>query len=249
MSTTIKNIYDYIDSIAPFETQCEWDNSGLLIGSMKRYVNKVVLSLDASLNTVKFAKKNDAQLIISHHPIIFHALKNITPDTSVYNCIKSNIDVLSCHTNFDIAYNGINTNLASILRLKNTKRIEGTFMTVGEIDKEVTIDVFVQFIKRTLKVEGIRYTTTDRMIKKVALIGGSAAEYVDLAMANADCFITGEAPHHILQYCYERNFPLIIAGHFETESESFKMLLPKLDDKFNDVEFLWAGDNNPVCTI
>ncbi len=176
-------------------------------------------------------------------------MSHIEPNTAIYKCIENHIDVLSSHTNFDLANGGINTNLAQILELNNIRQIEGTFMTVGELDEEESIDAFAQYVRAKLHVHGIRYTKTSKLIKTVALIGGATGEYADLAMANADCYITGEVPHHVKLYCSENDFAIIEAGHFETESRAFKLLKNKLDDKFNDVEFLWAGSKNPVRTL
>ncbi len=247
--TTINDIYNYIDSIAPFNTQCEWDNSGLLIGNDERNIKNAVLSLDVTSHTVEYAKENNAELIISHHPIIFTPLKNIPHESVVYSCIENHIDVISAHTCFDKSPLGINFNLAKRLGLLNTYMLPDSFMAVGELEQPMDIDAFAEFVKEKLCVKGMRYTKTTKQIRKVALIGGAACEYAEAAMSVADCFITGEVKHHIFTYCSENNFAIIEAGHFETESDSFKMLIPMLSKEFPDINFLWANDNNPVHTI
>lgn len=250
MSTKAKDIYDYIDRIAPFDTQCEWDNAGYLIGDMNREVKTAVLSLDASSGAVRFAKEHGAELIISHHPVIFGSISSVLKNSVVYKCAENQIDVLSAHTNFDLAAGGINTNLAARLGLLNTRHIAGTYMVLGELENACGVDAFAEFVKNTLGVQGIRYTKTGKKIKTVAVIGGAAGEFYELAIEQgADCYITGEVPHHILLACAEQDFAVIEAGHFETESDSFKMLLPELAAQFKDVTFLWAGDENPVHTI
>ncbi|MCD7723366.1 MAG: Nif3-like dinuclear metal center hexameric protein [Clostridiales bacterium] len=250
MSTTAKDIYEYIDSIAPFDAQEDWDNAGFLIGDIGREIKRAVLSLDVSGHALSFAKEHGAQLIISHHPVIFGSISRVMKNSVVYKCIENNIDVLSAHTNFDLAENGINAALAQRLGLKNTRHIAGTYMTVGELESPRGIDSFAAFVKDALGVSGIRYTKTGKTIKTVAVIGGAAGEFYELAeKQGADCYITGEVQHHIMLACAENDFAIIEAGHFETESESFKMLLGALSEKFKGVEFLWAGDENPVHTI
>lgn len=247
--TTVKNIYDYINSIAPFDQQEEWDNSGFLIGDFRKEVKRVVLTLDATKAVTSYAAEIGADLIISHHPVIFGGIKELKKGDVVYTCAENNIAVISAHTSFDIAVDGINDNLCSRLGLKNVQKIEGTFINVGELDYEMSIDDFAEFVKDTLDVNGIRYTDTEKTIKKVAVGGGACEEFTEDAMKVADCFLTGDMKYHKMLDCAEQGFSVISAGHFETESESFRMLLNKLEMIFPDVEFVWGNQKNPVLAV
>ncbi len=247
--TTVKNIYDYINSIAPFDTQEEWDNAGFLIGEFRKEVKKAVLCLDVTKAVAEYAKDVEADLIISHHPVIFNGIKNVKKGSAVYTCIENDIAVISAHTNFDLAESGINYNLAMRLGLNDIKQIDGSFLAVGNLDYEMSIDDFAQFVSDTLDVSGLRYTDTEKPVKTIAVGGGACEEYIDLAVQNADCFVTGDMKYHAMLECAENSYAVISAGHYETEHDSFIMLMDKLKALFADVEFLSANQKNHVLAV
>lgn len=247
--TTVKNIYDYINSIAPFDTQEEWDNAGFLVGEFRKEVKKAVLSLDATKAVTAYAAEIGADLIISHHPIIFNGIKELKKGSAVYTCTENNVSVISAHTNFDKAECGINANLCRLLGLTDIEPVEGTFIMKGCLDYEMSIDDFAEFVKDTLHVSGLRYTDTDKPVRTVAVGGGACEEYIAEAMNYADCFITGDMKYHDFLDAAENGFAVISAGHFETESEPFHMLMEKLKVLFPDVEFIWANQENPVLAV
>lgn len=247
--TTVKNIYDYINSIAPFDTQEEWDNAGFLIGEFRKEVKKAVLCLDVTKAVAEYAKDVEADLIISHHPVIFNGIKNVKKGSAVYTCIENDIAVISAHTNFDLAESGINYNLALRLGLNDIKQIDGSFLAVGNLDYEMSIDDFAQFVSDTLDVSGLRYTDTEKPVKAIAVGGGACEEYIELAVQNADCFVTGDMKYHAMLECAENSYAVISAGHYETEHDSFIMLMDKLKALFADVEFLNANQKNPVLAV
>ena len=247
--TTVKNIYDYINSIAPYNTQEEWDNSGHLIGDFRKPVKKAVLALDATKSVCDFAAEIGADLVFTHHPLIFRGLKKITPDQSAYKLISNDIAYICAHTNFDIAPCGINANLAELLNLKNVTPVENTFISVGELDAEMSVDDFAEFVSNTLNCAGIRYTDSDKMISRVAVGGGSCAEFIPQAMECSDCFVTGDLKYHEMLDASEQGYPVISAGHYETEYLPFIMIKNKLEALFTDVEFVVAPSENPVLTV
>lgn len=247
--TTVKDIYDYIDKIAPFDTQEEWDNAGLITGTADSAVTKVVMCLDVTKNAVQKAVNINAQLILSHHPLIFKAVKRLYSDSAIYKCAQNGISVISAHTNFDRAENGINTNLCSILGLKNVTPVEGTFIVTADLDKEMTVPEFAQFVSDRLNVSGIRYTNSDKIIKKVAVGGGACDEFLPQAMQLADCFVTGDTKYHVMLEAAENNFCIIGAGHYETESMAFLMLKDMISKEFPEVEFISAEQENPVRAV
>lgn len=246
--TTVKNIYDYINSIAPFDTQEEWDNSGHLVGDFRAEVKKVVLSLDATKEVVSYCADVNANLLLTHHPVIFSKLADVKSGSVVYELVKNNVACISAHTNFDKAECGINTNLAELLEIKNTEPYCGGFIRIGELDGEMSIDDFAGFVENKLNVSGIRYTECNNVIKKVAVGGGSCGEFMDYAINNADCFVTGDLKYHEMLSAYEQGKAVISAGHFETESFAFLMIKDKLEKIFTDVEFLVAPVSNPIKT-
>lgn len=247
--TTVKNIYDYINSIAPFETQEEWDNSGFIIGDFRKEVKKVVLSLDATKDAALFAKSVGADLLLTHHPVIFNGIKEIKKDSAVYQLVNGDVAVISAHTSFDKAKDGINDNLAKLLGLENTRTLENGYVVVGELEQEMSIDDFAQFVGGVLDTKGLRYTDTDKLIRKVAVGGGACGEFVQDAMNNADCFVTSDLKYHEMLDAKENGWAVINAGHFETENMPFLMIKEKLETLFCDVEFIIAPWENPVLDI
>lgn len=247
--TTVKNIYDYINSIAPFDTQEEWDNAGFLVGDFRKEVKRAVICLDAVKDICAYSAEVNADLIISHHPIIFKGVKQLTKGSALYTCAQNNIAVISAHTNFDKSKYGINNNLCTVLGLKDAEPIENSFIYKGSLDCEMSIDDFAEFVSERLSVSGIRYTLSDKPIKTVALGGGACEEYIPLAMENADCFLTGDLKYHDMLEAAESGYPVISAGHFETEAEPFYMLKEMLQKMFPEVEFIIPKQENPVLTV
>lgn len=247
--TTVKNIYDYINSIAPFDTQEEWDNSGHLAGEFRKEVRRCVLALDATKEVCAFASDIEADLLLTHHPLIFHGIESVKSDSAVYTLVKSGVSCISAHTNYDIAEGGINDSLAAILGLKNIRRVEGSFISVGELEGEMSIDDFAEYVNGTLGCAGIRYTDTEKLIKTVAVGGGACEEEADAAFANADCFLTGDMKYHKMLDAAEEGFAVISAGHFETENKAFLMIKDRLETVFSDVEFIIAPVDNPIKTV
>lgn len=247
--TTVKNIYDFINSIAPFDTQEEWDNSGHLIGDFRKEVKKCVMALDATKEVCLFAKEVGADLVLTHHPIIFGGLESVKADTAVYTLANAGIAAVCAHTNFDKAEGGINDNLAIILELENIKHTDNSFIVTGELEYEMSIDDFAQYVADKLDCRGIRFTNTDKPIKIVALGGGACGDEAEAAMQYADCFVTGDMKYHEMLDASEMGWAVISAGHFETENAPFLMLKDELESIFTDVEFIIAPRENPIQTI
>ncbi len=247
--TLVKDIYNYINKIAPYDEMEDWDNSGFILGDIKKEVKTVVMSLDATKAAVAFSKSVDADLLLTHHPIIFGGVKKIKSDSAIYQLINNDIACMCAHTSFDKANGGINDNLALLLELKNTRKLENGYVVVGELENEMSIDDFATFVSNSLDVHALRYTDTDKMIKTVAVGGGACGEFIDDAMQNADCFVTSDLKYHQMLDASEENFALINAGHFETENKAFLMLKNKLEKEFEQVEFIVAPVQNPVLEL
>lgn len=247
--TTVKNIYDYINSIAPYDSQEEWDNSGHLVGDFRKEVKRVVMSLDATRDVCLFAKDVDADLVLTHHPIIFGGIKTLKSDNPVYILANNDIAHLCAHTNFDLADGGINDGLACILELNDAKHIPDSFLVYGTLDNDMSMDDFAEYVSDKLECAGIRYTDSDRAIRTVAVGGGACEEYIDVAMQYADCFVTGDMKYHPMLDASEKGYAVISAGHYETENVPFLMLKDKLEKLFVDVEFIVAPSSNPIKSI
>ena len=231
----VKEIFDYINSFAPFNTQCEWDNSGLLIGNFKNEINKIGFALDATNETVLDAARNNCDLIITHHPIIFNPLKSVDNNSPVYLAIRNNINVLCAHTCLDKSEPGVNTVLAEVLGLKNIKAFnsdtDANMCHIGDIET-VTAKELSKIISDKLNGPVI-YADADKPINKVAVCGGAAGDYLYEAIDNgADAFITGEVKHHEFISAKELGLSIFCAGHFETENPVIPYLKKMIENKF-----------------
>ncbi len=235
----ILDFYKYIDSIAPFETQESWDNSGFLVGDGEREVTKVLTALDVTEPVLKEAEKLGANLIISHHPVIFGALKEFHPKSIAFLAAEKGIGIISAHTCLDIADGGVNDCLAAVLKLSNVRKVENSenLLRIGELENPMTCEEFVAYVGEKLAVGGIKYTPTEKEIKSVAVCGGSGGYLYPAAMAaGADAYVTANIKHNIFIDIRRDNFCVLDAGHFCTENTVIAPLAEKLKANFPETE-------------
>lgn len=246
--TLIKDIYSYIDSIAPFDTQAEFDNCGLLVGDIDTKVEKVLLALDITDEVISEAVDKGVDLILSHHPVIFSPLKSVSTDSIVYKLIKADLTALCVHTNLDKADNiGVNVCLADTLGLENTRLFADEFLCVGELENTMTDAEFARHVKDKLCCKGIRYTKGN-VIKTVAVSSGAGSEAVTLKdKFGFDALVTGELKHHHFLYANSNSLCAVEAGHYNTENIVLSPLCHRLSLQFDDVDFIVSKkEKDPV---
>ena len=245
---TVKDIYDFIDSIAPFNTQEEWDNSGLLVGNENAEVEKILFALDATSDVIDQAVAYGADLIITHHPVIFKAVSNVLSNSLIYKLIKSNISIICVHTNYDKAYDGVNDILCKAVGFDNFTKVENTCLNIGSFERAISTNNFVNHIKNTLGCV-VRYNNLAKDINKIAVCSGSGSDYLSLAKdLNCDALLTGDASHHAFLDADEMDIVLIAAGHFETENLAIKPLMNKIKEKFS-ITCELAKQESPIITF
>lgn len=240
--TKIREIYDYINEIAPFDTALSFDNVGLLVGDYDINVSKVLLSLDITKSVCKEAKNLGANLIISHHPIIFKPLKNIEFGSVVASLIKNNISAICAHTNLDIAKNGVNFQLARKLGLLDLSVLafeeNNPLGLLGYMENEMSAKDFAEHVKEKLGCSGLRYTKTNDRIKKVAVCSGSGGSFIESAYEkSADAFVTGEIKHSDILKANELGISIVDAGHYKSENVIIEPLKNMLSEKFLNIPF------------
>ncbi len=238
--TIIRDIVEFCESFAPFDTAASFDNVGLLVGSDNKEITKVLLALDITKEVVAEAADMGAELIISHHPVIFNPLKSMNAESVPYLLAEKSLSALCLHTNLDVAINtGVNLCLANTLELENITFYEGEFVVSGTLKKETTAEDFAKFAKGKLKAQAVTCTVKDKKVKTVFMCSGAGgSEFMKAVELGADCFITGEAHHHNYLESIHENVPLIVAGHFETEDIVINPLKEKLKAEFPEVEFI-----------
>lgn len=241
----VKDFYGYLNSIAPFETQEDWDNSGMLVGDMDAEVKKVAVVLDITHEEIKKAKAIGADLIISHHPVIFSPVKSVTRGSVPYELVASSINALCCHTPLDIADGGTNDSLAELLRIEVT-RAEDPILRLGTVEP-TTAENLAGKIAKTLNTK-VRYADAGRKIEKIAICTGAGCSLIEAA-GEIDAFITGDASHHNFLDCIQAGITLIAAGHYETEIVVVPVLVKKLQAQFPDIEIIDIKQENPIKFI
>ena len=237
---TVREIYDYLNSLYPVSTACDFDNAGLLVGNPDTEVKKALISLDCTLNTVKKAEESDCQLIVTHHPVIFEPLKNVLKGSVVYELVNNGISVISMHTNLDIAYSGVSDSLCKAIGLTEIKSYtacDGFLLRCGVVPS-VSAESFAERLKNTLN-GSIRYVDGGKPIEKVLVCSGSGGEFIEDAINGGfDALVTSEIKHHQFLMADDNGISLFDGGHFNTEDIVIEPLKSLLSEKFDTVEFI-----------
>lgn len=249
----VADIFAFIDGLVPFDTAMDFDNVGLLVGDMNAVVQKCVVALDVTAAVVDEAESLGANLIISHHPVIFTPLKSLQANSIPYELARCGISAICAHTNLDMAAFGVNTCLAEALSLRNLMPLS-TYETcrgalplglVGELEADKSCEEFARFVKERLSCEGVRYINVARKIRKVAVCSGSGGDLIDAAARqNADAFVTGEIKHHEILLAAQSGICVVDAGHFKSEDIVISPLVRRLSERFPTVKFVKSS----ACT-
>ena len=271
----VRDIADLINGIAPVGLQEEWDNSGLIIGFEKMHVKKILTCLEASPEVVDEAKASGADMIVTHHPLIFGGIKNICDGdhtgNMVMSILESGISVYSCHTPFDKVKGGNNDALAELIGLTSIKTLDGRDVAAAAkmMENENSYDIarrgkfkkakdFKEIIdlvcdRLQLSLRDIRAAgNMDDEIDTVGLCTGAGSEFIEAAADNGcQLFITGDVTYHEAQKARERGICLLDAGHYGTEKLFSETMKEKLDKKLEGaVEVIASSvDLNPFMPL
>ncbi|MBD5309464.1 MAG: Nif3-like dinuclear metal center hexameric protein [Muribaculaceae bacterium] len=229
MKKTVREIATVIETFAPKGLQESYDNAGLQIGHPDMEVTAVMLCLDVTEEILEEALERRCNLIVSHHPLIFKGLKEITGRTAteriVEKAIRENVAIYSSHTNLDSAKEGVSYEMAHLLNLCNLKVLdpkpadnETGLGIVGDVQPTPKIE-FLRKVKDTFKVKALRYSgqSPQLVVRKVAVCSGSGASLIgDAINAGADIIVTGDVKYHDFT-SYGLDIIIADIGHFESE--------------------------------
>ncbi len=249
----VKAVSDYVNSFAPYDTQCSWDNSGILVGDENKEVKKVGICLDMTEETLAGAINESVDLVITHHPLIFTPQKSFLKDDKAFELAVRGISLISAHTPFDCAEGGVNDVLCELLEIGNVKSVESAevpvpMVRIGDVKEKSSLD-FARFVAEKLGTV-CRVVDCDNIINKVAVCGGAGMEFLDdVIRQGADAYVTGEMKHHEMLCAKEKGITVIDAGHFESENPSMTALKNKLENHFSQVEFVLLEQSSPVKFI
>lgn len=227
-----RDICAKIERIAPPALAEEWDNVGLLIGRADKNVSKIFLCLDLGDREAEEALLSEADLIITHHPVIFRGIKSLTDETAsgrrLLRLIEKDITVYSMHTNFDNAEFGMARYAADKIGLRETEPIEsedgltGTGR-IGSLEGEgLTLKELADLVKKAFSVQSVKLyeknRNSGRRVKKIAIVPGSGRSFWQQAASlGAECLITGDIDHHTALDAMDEDFILMDAGHYGPE--------------------------------
>ena len=247
---TVADILNFVETLAPRAMKMDWDNVGLLCGRRDQEVKIVLVALDPFRNVIAEAIEEHAQLILTHHPLIFRDdLSAVNEDTETGRClltlIENGIAAINAHTNLDLAPGGINDVLARTLGLSEIAVLSpaGTdaegrpygLLRSGTVE-EMPLSGFLAFVKRSLGCDGLRYVDCGKPVRKVAVGGGSCADGMfDALAAGCDTLVTADCKYNQFRTAYEIGINLIDAGHFHTENPTMPVLAAKLQAAFPEI--------------
>jgi len=270
----VKDIAQLIESIAPRQLQESYDNAGLQVGDPEQVVTGIVTTLDVTEKTVALALEKGANLIVSHHPLLFRATKQINPRRDyisrvIIEAIKHNIAIYSAHTNLDNAPQGVNRKIGEVLGLSdvcplaslNPTQVAGldeAFVAqcgsgiVGKLADEMTTEAFIAMVKERFHIDAIWANAEDilptRRIRTVALCGGAGDDFIsDAVRTHADVFLTGEVGYHF--YFGHPEILILCGGHFETEQYTSELLADIIRNAYPSLPITIAPKSSPVKTF
>ena len=240
MPVSVQDVYNAIDAFAPFELAEEWDNVGILAGSAAQQVTGVLCALDLNPMVVEEAVRKGANLIVTHHPILFRGRKNLREDDAegrmLASLLRANIALIAAHTNFDNAVPGVNDALAERLGLSDVLPLENG-MRIGTTGEE-TLGRFCRHASEALGAPVRCYGEADRPVCRVAVLGGAGEDFCPQAIAaGADVYLTGEVAHHKAWDAYLSGLCVLEAGHAATELPAIQMLQRGLQKAADGVQW------------
>ena len=236
---TVQQLYEIIDRLAPFATQAEGDNSGFLVGSAAQDVDTVLLALDLTEPVIDEAVACGAQLIVTHHPLMFSPRRSLTDGDYegrlIRRLVREDISLIAAHTNLDQAPGGINDTLAECCGLTNVSG-EG-FFRCGLLPSPLPASEYAEELRKRLRTEVRLMGPGDRLVRKAGLCsGGGSDEWHDAAEAGCDAFISGEIKHHHALALADSGLVGLECGHFATEEPGIRALAFALQKQLNQVE-------------
>ena len=253
----VKDIISVIEEFAPLSVQESWDNSGLCVGSPDDDVTSVLLGLDCTPALVDEAVAFGADMIVTHHPLIFKGVRKISPEDqtgeAIIKAIRAGISIYAAHTSADKVLAGVSGAMAERLGLKNVRILDedgdGTGLgTVGEFEVPMTSEEAVAFVKERFGLKVLKASKpVDGKIERVAMCGGSGGSLIGEAMkSGAQLYISGDISYH--NFFTGPHFMIMDIGHYESEIEIVDILFSLIRKKFPTfaVRITQNVNSNPI---
>ena len=240
----VKEIFDFLNTVAPFGMQDTWDNSGLLV-NCENEVHKILTCIDATMDIVKKAEALGCDLIVTHHPIIFNGVKQLDTSFPGGYAFSKGISVISCHTTLDCCEHNLSDIMAERLGLKGdsavtyNREFDGKPVGYGRYAdcEPMTPDELAAICKEAYGCVSIRYVKGTAPITKIAFCSGAGSDFwMDAQKEGAQAYVTADVKHHEFLDAKNSGFTVIDCGHYETETWAADLLSDLICEKFSDVE-------------
>lgn len=256
---TVKDITGVLESFAPLKIQEKWDNSGLVIGSPSTPVHGVLVGFDCTPELIDEAISVGADMVVTHHPLIFGGLKKISPDDvtglAVMKAIAGGVSVYAAHTTADKVLEGVSGAMAKRLGLVNVSVLEPDgegigLGAVGDLPAPISSEEAVRMVKEKFSLKYVKCSKPiPSVISRVAMCGGSGASLIQEAKdSGAQLYISGDISYH--HFFTSGNFMIMDIGHFESEVDIVDILFSLLTKNFPNFAVRKSGGldkSNPVC--
>ena len=255
--TTVQQLYEAMQRIAPLELAESWDNPGLLVDCAGE-VTRVLVTLDITPEVVAEAAAKHCEAIVAHHPVIFDPLKKLGPQDVPFQLVRAGISAICMHTNLDAAAGGVNEVLAGIFGMQDPEPFAGGCGRVGSIEP-ITVPQLARKAQQELAARcnapdvgpavQVKFADTGKPVQRLAVISGAGGSLFEEALAmGADCLLTGEANHHHACDAKRLGLSLIAAGHYATEFPVTAAVAEKLRAALPGVEVLVSTANKDPYT-
>lgn len=247
--TTVRELYESLHGLAPFDLQEDYDNSGIIVGSYDKEVKGIIISLDATPEVIEEARERGCNVVLSHHPIVFRGLKrfngNNYVERAVIMAIKYDIALIAIHTNLDnVLANGVNTKIADKLGIRDYDALRPKETThtdyevgsglIGYLEEPVETTAFLKMVKKKMGTNCLRHTEiVSKKVHKIAVCGGAGKFLLaDAIRQKADVFITSDVKYHEF---FDADGKIILAdiGHFESEQFTIELLYEFIKKNFS----------------
>ena len=240
MSGTVGQVMALLEGIAPLEGAEEWDNVGLLCGNPDARVDRVLCALDLTPAVLRKAVRENVQMIVTHHPILFRPRKNLREDDPegrlLCDLVRSGIAMAAMHTNYDNAHPGVNDALADCLGLEHVRPL-ASGMCLGDCGA-VSLKDFARRVERALGGPVRVYGDSNRTVRRAAVLGGAGEDFASIALeGGADVYVTGEMAYHKALAAVDAGLCVLEAGHAATEKPAISQLARGLQNAANDVQY------------
>lgn len=253
--TTVNDIFENINALAPTSIKMDFDNVGLLVGNSSNEVTKCLIALDITDEVIEEAVSFGAELIVSHHPLIFEAQKSVLENDlvggKIVKLIRNGISAVCMHTNLDIAEGGVNDALMAVLGCNVADALDADGCgRIGEYGEPIEFSEFLDMCKNALNTNGLRYVG-GAPVKKLAVMGGSGGDCLCIANEKGcDTYVTADVKYNRFLEAKELGINLIDADHFCTENVIVPVLYERLSKAFADVKFKISEEHKQtVCFI